>query len=596
MQSSTRPLIKSELSYKFKYIHKYIEKINSGEIIVGDKIIKQFNKIDHYAENYYIDGENVDKKINFVENECHFTKGSNAKIKLSLFYKVIFELIFGIYKIENKIIENEETGEKTEVLIKTRVIHELPIIMARSNGKSFLTSLLALIFLMIEGEPGAEILVLATTKDQADIVYGGVKDMINLEETGLFKLKEKKLLKTTKSKISFIPTNSTLTIKAANYKTLDGTNSNLNIFDEVHAYTEDVIKIINDGSEKKRKNWLSVYISTNGNTRGKVFDKYYKIWSDIVNDIYDIDSIFPLIYEIDGLNDISEIEKYPEKAKNFQKANPMINIIPTLTTESLINQLIKSRADIHHQNEFLAKSVNYPVEGFNSFFSNDEIKGNSELFDENIYKGESLENMKSVIIGVDLAEVLDIASFSLMTVKDNKHYFKTFNFLPRQALNKMSIEKKQYMKEQSQKGNLILHDKEMNDTKEMFEYVINYLKENNIRILALAYDPWGDKKSILDLMDKHYPYADVVKIRQNSYTFTEPLKIYKNQLQNKKIIFNDELLTYAHSNVKVDYQINGQMYPKKNLKDEKIDAFMASMDAFICYRQNKEKYDVIFNL
>ena len=68
----------------------------------------------------------------------------------------------------------------------------------------------------------------------------------------------------TKQGILYETTNSLMSIKTSDYESLDGTNAHYNIFDEVHTYDDDFIKVVNDGSSRKRKNWITWYISTNG--------------------------------------------------------------------------------------------------------------------------------------------------------------------------------------------------------------------------------------------------------------------------------------------------------------------------------------------
>jgi phage terminase large subunit-like protein len=260
-----------------KYFDEYIKLIENGNIIVCNEIKLAINRIKRYKKQYIFKQEEADKRINFIENECSNTKGTHNKLKLALPQKVWLETVFGFYLEEQITKTNINKMEEYITYEERRLIHEVPIVVARGSGKTTLASAIAIVGLICDDEYGADIQCLAQTREQAGYLFNATIIMSSFENSLLYLLKESKILESTKNGLTYRNTNSIITIKTSNYEVLDGTNAHMNLFDEVQVYDEDFIKVVNDGSSRKRKNWMTFYITTNGTKRDSVFDKYYKI-------------------------------------------------------------------------------------------------------------------------------------------------------------------------------------------------------------------------------------------------------------------------------------------------------------------------------
>lgn len=101
-------------------------------------------------------------------------------------------------------------------------------LLPRKNGKSALGAGIAL-FGLFDGPTGGEVYSCAADKEQARIVFGTAKKMIEMEPrfTGYFK--------TYRDVIEFLPTSSIYRCLSAEAFTKEGLNPHLTVFDEVHA-------------------------------------------------------------------------------------------------------------------------------------------------------------------------------------------------------------------------------------------------------------------------------------------------------------------------------------------------------------------------
>lgn len=142
------------------YIKEYLDKITSGEIIAGKKVIKIYKRL--YEESlkkdlpFYFDEAKGERPIKFIEIFCKQAEGEIGKpIKLELFQKAYIQALFGFL--------NRDT--------KTRRFNETMFLVGRKNGKTTMLSAIALYMMIADGEGSAECYSVATKKDQASKAF-----------------------------------------------------------------------------------------------------------------------------------------------------------------------------------------------------------------------------------------------------------------------------------------------------------------------------------------------------------------------------------------------------------------------------------------
>ncbi len=96
---------------------------------------------------------------------------------------------------------------------------------------------------------------------------------------------------------------------------LQGGNTSLNVFDELHVYREDVVSAVNKGSRQKQKSWRSIYITSGGITRGYLFDDMVSRFTS--EDEFESDRSIGLIYQLDEAGEVTD-------ERNWTKAAPML--------------------------------------------------------------------------------------------------------------------------------------------------------------------------------------------------------------------------------------------------------------------------------
>lgn len=478
---------------EMRYFDKYVGLIESEKVPACRELLMSIERVKRFKEQYIFKQEEADKRIEFIEEECSNTKGKAGKLKLALPQKVWLEVTWGFYHMAEVTKTNPDTLEEYKDFEERRLIHEVPIIVPRGTGKTTLGSAIGEVGQIIDGEWGADIQLLAYSREQAGYLFNASRAMLSNEESLLHFMREADILRSTKQGILYETTNSLMSIKTSDYESLDGTNAHYNIFDEVHTYDDDFIKVVNDGSSRKRKNWITWYISTNGTKRDKLFDKYYSVWVDILAGKVENDSVMPWIYKLD---DVSEVHT-PEV---WQKAMPLLGI--TTEKEAIMLDIEMSKNDPAKQAELMAKTFNLPVNNYLAYFSNEECKGWSEKFDKYLFVGNDERNARCVL-GVDLSDVNDICSISFMVVRGEERQYLNQKFMPRHTIESLPKELRDKYAEWELSGQLHVHELDYNDQAYIFEELRKFMSENRILPIAVGYDRWNAKE-LIRLFNDYY--------------------------------------------------------------------------------------------
>lgn len=565
-----------------KYFDKYEGLIKDGSIPVSKEIKQAIERVNYFKDNYKFKQNEADKRISFIEKECSNTKGIRSPLKLALPQKVWLEVSWGFYHDMEVTKTNPDDMSKYKTVEERRLIHETSIIVGRGSGKTTLAAAVGTVGQIADGEYGADIQELAYSREQAGYLFNANRAMTNYDKSLLFLMREADMLSSTKQGMLYRPTNSLMSIKTSDYESLDGTNAHYNIFDEVHTYDDDFIKVVNDGSSRKRKNWMTWYISTNGTKRDMLFDKYYNDWIDILTGKIKNDTVMPWIYKLDKVEEI-------KNPKMWVKALPLLGI--TTEEESLALDVEMCKNNPVKQAELMSKTFNLPINNYLAYFTNEECKGNSKAFDENLFIGNEDTKAKA-IIGMDLSSVNDICSISFMIPKEDKFYFISKKYLPRCRIDQLPKQQRDKYLEWEKAGYIHIHEKESNDPEYIFEDLKSFMEKNYIMPVLVAYDQWK-ARDMLKLFEQYYG-VDTYNVTQTTRVLSQPTKIYKAKITAGKIIFNDPVMTWCHANVVVKVDANDNVFPNRAKAKNKIDCFMSNLDCFVGFSNKKEDLKYYF--
>jgi phage terminase large subunit-like protein len=141
-------------------------------------------------------------------------------------------------------------------------------------------------------------------------------------------------------------------------------------------------------------------------------------------------------------------------------------------------------------------------------------------------------------------------------------------------------------------GSLIVLDGMVLDTMEVYDDLDDFIlkpgQEYDVR--CLGFDPYNAKEFVTRWEQENGPFG-IEKVIQGARTESVPLGELKNLSEERHLIFDQALMSFAMGNAVTLEDTNGNRKLMKKRHEEKIDNVSAMMDAYVAYKLNKEAFD-----
>lgn len=571
------------------YYGEFRDAVIHREILVCKEIAMEMNRIDDLIENpgVYYDDKAVEGFISYCENELTLTDGSDLKLLDT--FKLWAEEIFGwYYFVERSVYEPSEDGSGGRYVtkaIKKRLVNKQYLIVARGAAKSMYGSCLQNFFLNVDTTTTHQITTAPTMK-QAEEVLSPIRTAITRSRGPLFKfLTEGSLQNTTGSKanrmklastkkgIENFLTGSLLEIRPMRIDKLQGLQLKVATVDEWLSgdIREDVIGAIEQGASKV-KDYLIVAISSEGTVRNGAGDTIKMELMDILKGDYINPHVSIWWYKLDSIDEVADPDKWI-------KANP--NLGKTVSYETYQLDVERAEKAPAARNDILAKRFGLPMEGYTYYFTYEETLP---------HKRRDFWQMPCSL-GADLSQGDDFCAFTFLFPLSNGAFgVKTRNYISSLTLHKlpgaMRIKYDQFMEE----GSLVVLEGTVLDMMEVYEDLDNHIIECGYDVRCFGYDPYNAKEFAERWASENGPFG-IEKVIQGAKTESVPLGELKKLSEERMLLFDEELMTFAMGNCIVMEDTNGNRKLLKKRYDAKIDAVAAMMDSFVAYKANREAFE-----
>ena len=571
------------------YYGIFRDKVMRGEIPVNREIAQEMNRIDALIANpdVYYDPDPVEGWIRFCEGEMTLTDGSDLPMLFT--FKLWGEQIFGWYVFIQRSVyvpnPDGHGGEYKTKTIKKRLVSKQYLIVARGAAKSMYAELIHAYFLTVDTSTTHQITTAPTMK-QAEEVMAPFRTAITRARGPLFKfLTEGSLQNTTGSRalraklastkkgIESFLTGSLLEIRPMAINKLQGLRTKIATVDEWLSgdLREDVIGAIEQGASKL-DDWLIVAISSEGTVRNGSGDTIKMELASILKGEYQAPHISIWHYKLDDVKEVANPEMWP-------KAQPNIGITVTYDTYQLdVERAEKAPAA---RNDILAKRFGIPMEGFTFFFTyEDTLTHSQKVFWE-----------MPCALGADLSQGDDFCAFTFMFPLANGEYgIKTRSYITSLTLSKLPIAMRQKYDEFINEGSLVIFEGTVLDMMEVYDDIDQHIMDRKYDVRAFGYDPYNAKEFVERWVQENGPYA-VEKVIQGARTESVPLGELKILAEERKLLFDEQLMMFAMGNAVTMEDTNGNRKLLKRRYAEKIDNVSAMMDAYIAYKAFKEAFE-----
>lgn len=150
----------------------------------------------------------------------------------------------------------------------------------------------------------------------------------------------------------------------------------------------------------------------------------------------------------------------------------------------------------------------------------------------------------------------------------------------------MRIKYEQFMNE----GSLIVLEGTILDMMQVYEDLDNHIVQCGYDVRCFGYDPYNAKEFVERWAAENGPFG-IEKVIQGAKTESVPLGELKKLAEDRMLIFDEELMTYAMGNCIAMEDTNGNRKLLKKRYEQKIDAVAAMMDAYIAYKHNPDAFE-----
>lgn len=571
------------------YYGQFRDAVMRGEIPVCREISMEMNRIDDLIANpgIWYDDEAINGFIAYCENELTLTDGGDLYLLDS--FKLWAEQIFGwYYFVERSVYEpnpDGHGGRYVKKTIKKRLTTKQYLIVARGAAKSMYGSCIQNFFLNVDTTTTHQITTAPTMK-QAEEVMSPIRTAITRSRGPLFQfLTEGSIQNTTGSKanrmklastkkgIENFLTGSLLEIRPMSINKLQGLRCKISTVDEWLSgdIREDVIGAIEQGASKL-DDYLIVAMSSEGTVRNGSGDTIKMELMDILKGEYVNPHVSIWYYKLDSIEEVNNPEMWP-------KANP--NLGKTVSYETYQQDVERAEKAPAARNDILAKRFGIPMEGYTYYFT----------YEETIPHRKRDYWQMPCSLGCDLSQGDDFCAFTFMFPLGNERFgIKTRNYISSSTLMKlpaaMRIKYDQFMME----GSLIVLDGTTLDMMEVYEDLDNHINECGYDVRSLGFDPYNAKEFVERWKSENGPFG-IEKVIQGAKTESVPLGELKKLSEERKLLFDEELMMFAMGNCITLEDTNGNRKLLKKRYEQKIDAVAAMMDAYVAYKLNRDAFE-----
>lgn len=574
-----------------KYYGKFRDAVMRGEIPICREIEMEMHRIDDLIANpaFYYDDHAVEGFVDYCESELTLTDGSDLKLLDT--FKLWAEEIFGWYYFEERNVYQPDPdghgGHYIRKWIKRRLTTKQYLIVARGAAKSMYASCLQSYFLNVDTTTTRQITVAPTMK-QAEEVMSPIRTSIVRSRGPLFKfLTEGSIQNTTGSKANRVKLSSTkkgvenfltgslLEVRPMSIDKLQGLRVKCSTVDEWLSgdIREDPIGAIEQGASKI-DDYLIVAISSEGTVRNGSGDTIKMELMKILRG--DVEEATPYIsiwyYRLDSIDEVAD-------PCMWLKANP--NLGKTVSYETYQRDVDRAENAPAARNDILAKRFGIPLEGYTYYFT----------YQETIPHRKRKFWQMPCALGCDLSQGDDFCAFTfLFPLRDGSFGVKTRNYISELTLMKlpaaMRIKYDQFMAE----GSLVVLEGATLDTLQVYEDLDDHIIRCGYDVRAMGYDPYNAKEFVERWAAENGPFG-IEKVIQGAKTESVPLGELKKLSEERMLLFDEELMTFAMGNCITIEDTNGNRKLCKKRYEQKIDAVAAMMDAYIAWKHNREAFE-----
>jgi len=516
---------------------------------------------DAEARGYYFSPDHGWHVIDFIERFFEHIKGPLAKtpILLDPWQKFWTAVLFGWRRSSDGLRRF------------TRAYEEV----ARKNGKSTWKGPQGAYLWMMDGEHGAEVYAVATTREQAMTVFRPAFDNVKRWRRQSPRIAKGIRVFDGLNQERLEAGGGIFKPLASNAESQDGFNPSAVLFDELHAQkSRDQWDVLESGFGARSQALLSA-ITTAGFILDGICVEIRSYLISVLEGRREDDSFFGYIYTLDEGDD-------PFDERNWSKANPGLGRSKTL--QYMRDQARKAKALPSALTNFLTKDLNRWVNSAEGWFDISVWDKGARKFDPRALKGRRCYG------GLDLASIRDLTAFVLAfppDEPDDDWVVLVKVYCPRSKVELQQDPVADYPAWE-RAGFLTVTEGDVADYAPVKADIIAACAD--YEMVELGFDRWNVLQLATELQEADVP---IVEVPQNTGGMYPGSKKLEELVYGKRLVHGGHpILRWAAGNVALLYDTNGNFRPDKKKSNEqgRIDPIVALVMALSRAVLHEEHY------
>ncbi len=434
--------------------------------------------------------------------------------------------------------------------------------IARKNGKTTMGAGLAIYMTDFDDEPGAEVYIAATKRDQARICWDELSRMIARTPA----LRKRFGVIPSRANAHVVETSSKCEALGADSDTLDGLNPSGTLVDELHAHRDRKLVDLLETASGAREQPLQTYITTAGVAGISIYQEIHEYATRVVEGIVDDEEWFVYIARLDPEDDWTD-------PANYIKANPSLGV--TVQLEELVKERDRAIEIPGKQNAFKRLRLNIQTEQVDRWLP-------VETWDELAIDGLTLDDMqgRKCYAALDLSSTTDVTALGLLFPRDEdddedaaQFVFIPCFWVPSVAIVRRGERDRVPYAQWRDGGWLYETEGDVVDQDAVKEFLRSLVDDYNIDVVEVPYDPWNAVKLATELQNDGFT---PVTVRQGYSSLSAPSKELERLMLSGDLVHDgNPVMRWMVANVAIETDPAGNIKPSKRKSTERIDGVAA---------------------
>ena len=138
-------------------------------------------------------------------------------------------------------------------------------------------------------------------------------------------------------------------------------------------------------------------------------------------------------------------------------------------------------------------------------------------------------------------------------------------------------------------GSLVVADTSVLDMMWVYEELDDFIIKHNYDVRCFGFDPYNAREFVQRWINENGQFG-VEKVIQGAKTESVPLGELKVYAEERELIFDEAIVSFAMGNCIVLEDTNGNRKLSKRRHEDKIDPVAAMVDAYVAYKLNKDAF------